>query len=1107
MIKGIGNSQTATTAISPVWGKILITPNVQYNLLSESKLLETGWTVLRDTTNFTISIQKDEYNFTFCPTKGLWMINQTNKIKNKHTFPEGSWATKLFDPKNRDKIERIPYASRKNSLNINWHSIENKDMKRSWNTLNSSNTGNEASSSLCKLPNQFNQGTDSKEVTDGGPITYLSTKSWTNKEKEGIKTAINLHSYMGHPSDNVLITMIENSDKNRWPCTTTDIANMTKEFGKCEACVRAKYPQPTQITSSHPPTKTSGEVLHVDIVYFKNVGSYLLSSDEATGHLVAIQITDKTENTLTQTIERVVHVYKSYGLEVKKICSDREKGISKEQLQSIGIIHQTTDAQGHEHTIERNVRTLRNCIKSIIAGSMYGIPHSFMNDLITWAITSLNLRWNKKCSDGQSPIELITGKPFDYKAYINVSFAEVLIFHNTYTDSEQMKGTYGMVMGRDLDSPSVLKVLDLVTKQEVYRSNFVRVNPNPDIEKLCRAWAKQDPIQIDLIMSENYQQSPDTIEAPTKISKKPKAILEDENQEKEFQVTEAENSKGRYELRKNPQKASQLTQSTSKGWKKKVIDTLNSHDVNFVFYAFKKSVNHAYISFSAALKSNPSGTTEAVKRELMQMQQQRVFSPTYQKEVGSDAIISSMVVIQGEKARIVAGGHQQNPNIYKLHETAGPTVKVQTLFMLDAISVTEGLVISTCDITGAYLNAFLPDHTVIFMKLPKLVSDILIEMAPEYKKYITISGQLIVRLRKALYGLLESATLWNLNMCATLIELGYSQSKFDVCLFFKRKENISTYIGLYVDDLKIATNSETERIFLLDGLTKKYGKLKLKNGPYILYRGLEIEQSKDIIQIHQQTYINETLELLNIHQDSNSPCSRNLHEKEEDNAEPVDPHIFVSTLAKVSWIAHQTRFDLKYIVSHLSTKSQAPTVTDMHHLHKVLRYLHKTKNDKLTFTKSSLQISAFADASHLHSRDLMGQSGYVIQLGINTIICESQKQKLVSQSSMEAELISLNDSINWITWLRHIMEEVGYKQDNIPVYQDNLSTIQIVELGRLTQRTKHLNARQLLASQEVKEKNIHLLHLETEEMFADMLTKSMDPVLFQKFKKRLLNMQ
>ena len=59
---------------------------------------------------------------------------------------------------------------------------------------------------------------------------------------------------------------------------------------------------------------------------------------------------------------------------------------------------------------------------------------------------------------------------------------------------------------------------------------------------------------------------------------------------------------------------------------------------------------------------------------------------------------------------------------------------------------------------------------------------------------------------------------------------------------------------------------------------------------------------------------------------------------------------------------------------------------------------------------------------------------------------KSKKQQCVSDSSAEAELISLHEGVRQLMWMTLVLEELGVV-DNYPikVYQDNQSTIKMAK--------------------------------------------------------------
>ena len=109
---------------------------------------------------------------------------------------------------------------------------------------------------------------------------------------------------------------------------------------------------------------------------------------------------------------------------------------------------------------------------------------------------------------------------------------------------------------------------------------------------------------------------------------------------------------------------------------------------------------------------------------------------------------------------------------------------------------------------------------------------------------------------------------------------------------------------------------------------------------------------------------------------------------------------------------------------------------------------------------NDLSVLAYVDASYGVHWDAKSQTGLNISLGKGPIFAKSTKQKLVSKSSTEAELIGLSDSFSQAIWTREFLIEQGYDISPATVFQDNKSTIVMAEKGRSTsERTRHIHIR------------------------------------------------
>lgn len=126
------------------------------------------------------------------------------------------------------------------------------------------------------------------------------------------------------------------------------------------------------------------------------------------------------------------------------------------------------------------------------------------------------------------------------------------------------------------------------------------------------------------------------------------------------------------------------------------------------------------------------------------------------------------------KARLVAGGDMQDMTLYD--HLSSPTVATSTVFTVLTIAAHENRATAVVDIGGAYLNADMDTGITEHMSLEKKMSSLMNTIDPKYERFTDRKGKLIVRLDKALYGCVESASLWYENLRATLKTLGYERN-------------------------------------------------------------------------------------------------------------------------------------------------------------------------------------------------------------------------------------------------------------------------------------------------------------------------------------------
>jgi len=216
------------------------------------------------------------------------------------------------------------------------------------------------------------------------------------------------------------------------------------------------------------------------------------------------------------------------------------------------------------------------------------------------------------------------------------------------------------------------------------------------------------------------------------------------------------------------------------------------------------------------------------------------------------------------KARLVAGGHRQDKTIYE-GKTSSPTVNTSSVFIIAAIAAMEGKAVATVDVPGAYLRAEMPkDGERVYMRLDKFISNILINIDTNYKRYLCDNNTIIVQLDKALYGCVQSALLWYNELKGILNNLGYNANPYDICVFNRLEEdNSQTTITIHVDDLLIIAGNEKILDRVINELNNIFKDLSITRGNKHNYLGMvsNVDKLNKSKNIETTNYINEIITL------------------------------------------------------------------------------------------------------------------------------------------------------------------------------------------------------------------------------------------------------
>jgi hypothetical protein len=91
----------------------------------------------------------------------------------------------------------------------------------------------------------------------------------------------------------------------------------------------------------------------------------------------------------------------------------------------------------------------------------------------------------------------------------------------------------------------------------------------------------------------------------------------------------------------------------------------------------------------------------------------------------------------------------------------------------------------------------------------------------------------------------------------------------------------------------------------------------------------------------------------------------------------------------------------------------------------------------MTLSPTGWIIHCWTDASYGNYAGKKGQSGIVISMSFDNIFNRvtgfiyaiSSKQKLVAQSSVDAELIAQAEGLKYLSWIKHVLAALNYNHE------------------------------------------------------------------------------
>jgi hypothetical protein len=232
-------------------------------------------------------------------------------------------------------------------------------------------------------------------------------------------------------------------------------------------------------------------------------------------------------------------------------------------------------------------------------------------------------------------------------------------------------------------------------------------------------------------------------------------------------------------------------------------------------------------------------------------------------------------------------------------------------------------------------------------------------------------------------------------------------------------------------------------------------------------------------------------------------CGIKLSRHDKENV--VDATLYKSLVGSL-WYLTCTRPDILYAVSLVSRYMGEPRSTHWKTIKLILHYIRGTLFFDLFYSSSTNNFIIFGYSDNDWGGDMddrKSTSGFAFYMGDTTFKWFSKKQPVVILSTYEAEYVAAA-CVCHAMWLRRLLKEINFAQhEATSIYLNSKSTIELAKNSVHHERSKHIDVKFYFIREQVKEKKVELIHMSSDDQVADIFTKPLPIVKFEKFKNLL----
>uniref|UniRef100_A0AAV1V3X7 Reverse transcriptase Ty1/copia-type domain-containing protein n=2 Tax=Peronospora matthiolae TaxID=2874970 RepID=A0AAV1V3X7_9STRA len=389
-----------------------------------------------------------------------------------------------------------------------------------------------------------------------------------------------------------------------------------------------------------------------------------------------------------------------------------------------------------------------------------------------------------------------------------------------------------------------------------------------------------------------------------------------------------------------------------------------------------------------------------------------------------------------------------------------------------ALAATWGVPAKHSDIPNAYVKAEKEAHLRIFLQMPRGM-----QVTEETLRThgATSASELVLELRKSLYGLKQAGRLGSLLLHAKLVDAGTSAAAVES--LFKSLASLS------IKDLV------------------QFSKLLGMRVQLASEGGYKLDQEEaigDLVRDNGLVDANPT----------RTPIGDDCYEIEANDTTLLGTtgaktgatvRDFQSLVGSLLWVARCTHPDIAFAVHKATCQMHAPRVHVWKMAKRVARYLKSTAAFKIAMKPEydgdgTMRLEAFSDADYAADKsDRKSMTGGVVRLNGMAVSWSARKQGGVALSTMEAEFVTASEVAHEVLGLREMLREVGLDPAlPMQLHVVNQAAISQIANEASSLKAKRVDVRLKFLCDFARRGVVVAICVRSEKMLVDLMTKALD---------------